>query len=409
MDLDGFKEVNDVYGHAVGDAMLRQTADRLSAAADGIFVARPGGDEFTIIADNNDQSSIAKLADRLLAAFADDFELDGHRVRQALSIGVAVYPVDGTDGETLMKNADAALYRAKAEAPGSIQFFEAKMATRLRERTALQTDLRLAIERNELLLHYQPQLKITGEIIGFEALARWHSPKRGMLPPGEFIPLAEESSLILLIGEWVLREACREAASWAKPLRISVNVSPIQFSRGDLPRLVHSVLLESGLAPGRLELEITEGVLIDDFSRAVSILRRLKSLGVQIVLDDFGTGYSSLSYLHAFPFDKIKIDRTFISDLESNRHSIAIVRAVINLGRNLKMSILAEGVESKSQHAFLLQEGCDEVQGYLTGRPLPIAEYAKLVGRQAIVYCGPVLRQPAELIQAANDRSAVTV
>jgi EAL domain-containing protein (putative c-di-GMP-specific phosphodiesterase class I) len=182
----------------------------------------------------------------------------------------------------------------------------------------------------------------------------------------------------------VLREACREAASWAKPLRISVNVSPIQFSRGDLPRLVHSVLLESGLAPGRLELEITEGVLIDDFSRAVSILRRLKALGVQIVLDDFGTGYSSLSYLHAFPFDKIKIDRTFISDLESNGNSIAIVRAVINLGRNLKMSILAEGVESKSQHAFLLQEGCDEVQGYLTGRPLPIAEYAKLVGRQAI-------------------------
>ena len=384
MDLDGFKEVNDVYGHAVGDAMLRQTADRLSAAADGIFVARPGGDEFTIIADNNDQSSIAKLADRLLAAFADDFELDGHRLRQALSIGVAVYPVDGTDGETLMKNADAALYRAKAEAPGSIQFFGAKMATRLRERTALQTDLRLAIERNELLLHYQPQLKMTGEIIGFEALARWHSPKRGMVPPGEFIPLAEESSLILLIGEWVLREACREAASWAKPLRISVNVSPIQFSRGDLPRLVHSVLLESGLAPGRLELEITEGVLIDDFSRAVSILRRLKALGVQIVLDDFGTGYSSLSYLHAFPFDKIKIDRTFISDLESNGNSIAIVRAVINLGRNLKMSILAEGVESKSQHAFLLQEGCDEVQGYLTGRPLPIAEYAKLVGRQAI-------------------------
>jgi EAL domain-containing protein (putative c-di-GMP-specific phosphodiesterase class I) len=205
-----------------------------------------------------------------------------------------------------------------------------------------------------------------------------------MVPPSEFIPLAEESSLILLMGEWVLRDACREAASWNKPLRVAINVSPIQFRHGDLPRLVHSALLESGLAPGRLELEITEGVLIDDFSRAVSILRRLKSLGVQIALDDFGTGYSSLSYLHAFPFDKIKIDRSFISDLESNHHSIAIVRAVIGLSRSLNIPILAEGVETPAQHAFLAQEGCDEVQGYLTGRPLEIADYAGVVGRKDV-------------------------
>ena len=255
---------------------------------------------------------------------------------------------------------------------------------RLRERAALQADLRSAIQHNELLLHYQPQLKMTGEITGFEALARWYSPKRGMVPPSEFIPLAEESSLILSIGEWVLRDACREAASWEKPLRIAINVSPIQFRHGDLPRLVHTVLLETGLAPGRLEIEITEGVLIGDFSRAVSILRKLKSLGVQIALDDFGTGYSSLSYLHSFPFDKIKIDRTFISELESNRHSIAIVRAVIGLCRSLNIPILAEGVETKAQHAFLAQEGCNEVQGYLTGRPLPIEDYASVIGRKKI-------------------------
>jgi diguanylate cyclase (GGDEF)-like protein/PAS domain S-box-containing protein len=384
MDLDNFKEVNDVYGHAVGDLLLRHVADRLRAGTDGLFVARLGGDEFTIISDNESRSGIRQLADRLLAAFADDFEPDGHRLRQALSIGIAMYPEDGTDAETLMKNADAALYRAKTKNTDSAQFFEAEMAVRLRERAALQADLRLAIQHNELLLHYQPQLKMTGEITGFEALARWYSPKRGMVPPSDFIPLAEESSLILLMGEWVMREACREAASWDKRLRIAINISPIQFRHGDLPSLVHSVLLETGLAPGRLELEITEGVLIDDFSRAVSILRRLKLLGVQIALDDFGTGYSSLSYLHAFPFDKIKIDRTFICDLESNRHSIAIVRAVIGLGRSLHIPILAEGVETGAQYAFLAREGCDEVQGYLTGRPREIVEYAGLVGKKLI-------------------------
>lgn len=390
MDLDGFKEVNDIYGHAVGDALLCQVADRLRANCDGIFVARLGGDEFTIIADNYTRSSVVTLIDRLLAAFATDIEFDGHRLRQALSIGVAIYPVDGTDAQTLINNADAALYRAKAEGSGSVQFFEVEMAERLRKRAALQADLKLALQRNELRLHYQPQLTMAGEITGFEALARWYSPKRGVVPPGEFIPLAEESSLILLLGEWVLREACREAASWDKPLKVAVNVSPIQFRHGDLTGLVHSVLLETGLAPGRLELEITEGVLIDDFSRAVSILRKLKSLGVQIALDDFGTGYSSLSYLHSFPFDKIKIDRTFIFDLENNRHSIAIVRAVIGLSRSLNIPILAEGVETEAQHAFLANEGCDEVQGYLTGRPDEIAEYADLVGQRGAA--DPLLR-----------------
>ena len=384
LDLDGFKEINDIYGHAVGDLLLCQVADRLRICAGDAFVARLGGDEFTIIATNVERSNMGRLTDQLLAAFVDDFEVDGHRMSQALSIGVAIYPGDGTDSKTLLSNADAALYQAKAEGSDCIKFFKAEMAMRLRERAALQADLKSAIQHEELHLHYQPQFKMTGEMTGLEALARWNSPTRGVVPPGDFIPLAEESSLILVLGEWVLREACREAASWDNPLSIAINVSPIQFRHGDLPKLIHLVLIESGLAPDRLELEITEGVLVNDFPRAVSILRRLKSLGVRIVLDDFGSGYSSLSYLHAFPFDKIKIDRTFISDLETNHHSVAIVRAVIGLGRSLKIPTLAEGVETKAQHAFLAQEGCDEVQGYLTGRPLEIADYAGVVGQKLI-------------------------
>ena len=385
IDFDRFKEINDVFGHAVGDTLLREIAHRLQAAAGGAFLARLGGDEFSLIAADGPQPMTASaLANRLLAAVADDFEIEGLRLRMGLSIGVAVYPTDGTDAKLLMNNADAALYRAKAEMRGSVQFFDREMDTRLHERRALQNDLRLAIDRGELTLHYQPQLRIAGGIIGLEALVRWQCPKRGMVAPGTFIPIAEESSLIISVGEWVLREACREAASWPQPLTIAVNVSPIQFHHGDLASFVHSILLETGLTPARLELEITEGVLINDFSRAVSILRRLKSLGVRIALDDFGTGYSSLSYLHSFPFDKIKIDRAFICDLEDNHHSMAIVRAVISLGRSLGLPVLAEGVETEIQHAFLVQEGCDEMQGYLTGRPLPIADYGELVGRQPI-------------------------
>jgi EAL domain-containing protein (putative c-di-GMP-specific phosphodiesterase class I) len=243
--------------------------------------------------------------------------------------------------------------------------------------------LKAAIDHGDIFLRYQPQKKIeSNETIGFEALARWQCAKRGMVPPDMFIRIAEDSNLIIPLGEWILREACREAASWPRPLKIAVNISPVQFHHGDLARLVHSILLETGLAPDRLELEITEGVLIDDFSRAVSILHKLKSLGVQIALDDFGSGYSSLSYLHAFPFGKIKIDRAFVGDLDHNHHSMAIVRAIITLGHSLDVPILAEGVETEVQRAFLVQEGCDEVQGYLTGRPLAIGAYAHLVGRE---------------------------
>lgn len=385
LDIDHFKEANDSHGHAVGDALLREAARRMQAAATGVFLARIGGDEFTlVVTDGAQPAAAAKIAERLLAAFEDEFQVEGYRLTLDATIGGAIYPTDGTDAKTLMINADVALYRAKSEARGSVLFFEPQMGTELQERRALELDLRSAVERDELFLHYQPQKTMSGEALGFEALVRWQCAKRGMISPGVFIPIAEESNLIVEIGERVLRKACREAASWSNPLTVAVNVSPMQFRQGDLPGLVHSVLLETGLTPARLELEITEGVLIDDFSRAVSILARLKSLGVRIALDDFGTGYSSLSYLHSFSFDKIKIDRAFIGDLESSRHSLAIVRAVIDLGHNLDVPILAEGVETGAQHASLMREGCDEVQGYLTGRPLPIADYAELVGRQAI-------------------------
>jgi diguanylate cyclase (GGDEF)-like protein len=382
-DLDHFKVVNDLFGHAIGDKLLQEIGQRLAKTAGGTFLARYGGDEFCLIASGGPQpSTAAELAERLLTAVADDFEVDGHKHRIGLSIGIAIFPTDGVDVALLMSNADAALYRAKTEGRGTIRFFEADMDKRLRDQRALQHDLRSALTNAEFTLDYQPQATIGGEIVGFEALMRWHHPSRGPVAPSTFIPLAEESGLIIAMGEWALREACREAASWPRPLQIAVNLSPVQFRHGDLPRIVHTILLETSLAPGRLELEITEGVLVDDFSRALSILRRLKALGVKIAMDDFGTGYSSLSYLQSFPFDKIKIDKTFISNLEDSAQSSTIVRAVIGLARGLNMPVIAEGVETQAQLEFLAHESCDGVQGFLIGRPRPISDHAETVGRQ---------------------------
>jgi predicted signal transduction protein with EAL and GGDEF domain len=312
-----------------------------------------------------------------------DIDCEGRKVNIGMSVGIAMFPSDGTDTVTLIRNADAALYRAKAEGRGEIRFFEAEMDRMLHDRRALQADLALSVSRNELQLFYQPQSRISGEVIGFEALLRWDHLRRGFVPPNTFIPLAEESGLINEIGEWVLREACREAASWRKPLQIAINLSPLQLRQGDFVSLVHSVLLENELTPDRLVLEITESALMDDYSRAVSILRRVKALGVRIAMDDFGTGYSSLSYLQSFPFDKIKIDQTFISNLDRNAQSAAIVRAVLALGHNLDLTTVAEGVETTEQLTILRNEGCDEIQGYLIGRPQPIEEYAAIVGRSA--------------------------
>ncbi len=383
LDLDRLKETNDVFGHALGDELLRVVSRRLSAASDGAFLARLGGDEFALIYEHARPAECAALAQRLLASVADQIEIENHKRQIGLSIGVAIFPNDGADAASLFSNADAALYRAKAEGRGSVRFFEADMDKRLRERRALVHDLRSAIGRNELVAFYQPQARIGGEVIGFEALARWRHPTRGLVLPGTFIPIAEESGLILAIGESILRQACHEASSWPRPLNISVNLSPAQFRHGDLSGLVHSVLLESGLAPHRLELEVTESVLIDDFARAASVLRRLKALGVRIAIDDFGTGYSSLLNLQSLPLDKIKIDRAFIANVDHNPQAATIVRAVIGLARGLGLPVLAEGVETEAQQAFLACEACDEMQGYLIGRPGPIEDHAGLLGRHA--------------------------
>jgi diguanylate cyclase (GGDEF)-like protein/PAS domain S-box-containing protein len=387
VDLDGLKEINDVFGHAVGDKLLIEVSRRIQDSARGGVVARLSGDEFGLIIDGKQPQAGMLLARQLAEAMANEFLIDGKSVRTGLTTGISVFPHNGSDAASLLANAGAALFRAKQKSRGSIGVFEPEMDTQIRDRRVLHQDLSLAIKNGELSLHYQPQTTsghtvAASKVIGFEALARWMHPVRGFVSPGDFIPLAEESGLIVEMGDWILREACREAASWPVPMQIAVNLSPAQFMHGDLVNLVHSILLETGLAPDRLELEITEGVLIEDFDRGVALLRRLKALGVRISMDDFGSGYSSLSYLQAFPFDKIKIDRAFVINLGKNPQSAAIVRAVIDLGHGLDMSIVAEGVETSEQLAFLAQEGCDAVQGYLLGKPAPIGQYAALVGRK---------------------------
>jgi diguanylate cyclase (GGDEF)-like protein/PAS domain S-box-containing protein len=386
VDLDGLKEINDVFGHATGDKLLIEVAHRLQDLARDGVVARLSGDEFGLIIDGKQPVAGVMLAEQLAEALAKEFQIEGKSVRTGMTTGISIFPHNGGDAASLLANAGAALFRAKAKSRGSISIYEPEMDQHLRDRRVLHQDLSLAIKNGELSLHYQPQALsrqtvASSKVTGFEALARWLHPVRGFVSPVDFIPIAEESGLIVEMGEWILREACREAASWPMPLQIAINLSPAQFMHGDLVGLVHSILLETGLAPGRLELEITEGVLIEDFDRGLALLRRLKALGVCISMDDFGSGYSSLSYLQAFPFDKIKIDRTFVINLGRNPQSAAIVRAVIGLGHGLEMSIVAEGVETQEQLGFLAEVGCDAVQGYFIGKPAPIGQYAALVGR----------------------------
>jgi diguanylate cyclase (GGDEF)-like protein len=381
VDLDDFKDVNDIFGHGAGDILLCGIVDRFQLAAEGAFLARIGGDEFGFLCETGSQpETAAALADRLLTAVVEEFEIDGQALKAGLSIGVAIYPEDGADATALLAHADAALYRAKNEGRGTARFYETVMDRRIHEQRLLHQDLRKAVAQGELELDYQPQATIDGRITGFEALVRWWHPRRGLVMPGEFIALAEQTGLIVEIGAWILREACSEAARWPHPLHIAVNLSPIQFRHGDLAQLVHETLLDSGLSPGRLELEITESVMIEDFPRAIALLRRIKALGVRIAMDDFGTGYSSLTYLQAFPFDKLKIDRSFIARLGSGHQAEEIVRAVIGLGRGLNLPIVAEGVETADQLAFLSAAGCSGVQGYLIGKPLTIDRYALVTG-----------------------------
>ena len=395
VDLDGLKEVNDVFGHATGDKLLIEVANRIQAASRGGVVARLSGDEFGLIIDGKQPVAGILLAEELAEAMSREFQIDGKSVRTGITTGISVFPHNGADAASLLANAGAALFRAKQKSRGSISLYEPEMDQQIRDRRILHQELSVAIKNGELSLFFQPQATsgrtvADSEITGFEALARWLHPVRGFVSPADFIPLAEESGLIVEMGDWILREACQEAASWPKPLQIAVNLSPAQFMHGDLVGLVHGILLETGLAPGRLELEITEGVLIEDFDRSLALLRRLKALGVRISMDDFGSGYSSLSYLQAFPFDKIKIDRAFVVNLPRNPQSAAIIRAVIGLGHGLEMSIVAEGVETLEQLEFLADEGCDAVQGFLLGRPLPIGQYPAVVGRATANVMEPV-------------------
>jgi diguanylate cyclase (GGDEF)-like protein len=381
LDLDHFKDTNDAFGEACGDAVLREVADRLRSAAAGAYLARGGGDEFTLISEGPQPTSAEALVQRIRRAINRRIRAGGKLIPTGASIGIAVFPVDGGDAATLTANADAALHRAKVDGRGTVRFFDRDTDAALRERRTLQNDLRHGIPQ-QLMLHYQPQMRIDRELIGFEALVRWRHPSRGLVAPDTFVPAAEDSGLIFALDAWVLREACGQAATWPRPLQIAVNLSPLQFRRGDLIGLVRSTLADTGLAANRLELEITESVLIDDFERAREILGGLKSLGVRIALDDFGTGFSSLSYLQSFPFDKIKIDRSFVSNLPSNERSASIVRSIIALGHGFKVPILAEGVETEEQFAFLAAEACDEVQGYLLGRPSPLQDYADLMNQR---------------------------
>jgi predicted signal transduction protein with EAL and GGDEF domain len=349
-------------------------------------VARVGGDEFIGITDQPPLPASAELvATRMRAAFADPIEIEGRALNVDLCAGIAVFPRDAEDPVSLLANADAALYRAKHDGRGAIRLFTSAMDQQLRERRALEHDLRFATERDELYLEYQCQQHRDGSITGYEALVRWRHPVRGIIPPGEFIPVAEKSGSIAQIDDWVLMEACMEAASWSSPLRIAVNVSAAQFRRENFDAQVHKALLQSGLSPSRLELEITEGVLIEDLLRAKNAMRALKRLGVLIALDDFGTGYSSLSYLEAFPLDRIKIDRSFVASLGESERALAVIRAVIGLAHGLGVPVLAEGIETDAQMSLLLHEGCDEMQGYLIGRPGPLAVEQRNVAKSPLV------------------------
>jgi diguanylate cyclase (GGDEF)-like protein/PAS domain S-box-containing protein len=374
LDLDQFKAVIDTLGHAAGDALLRAVAERLRAGLRPTDVlARFGGDEFAVLhcgLKSPDEASA--LASYICDLVARPFLIDGQAVEIATSIGVAMAPGDGVTSDLLLKNADMALYRAKEEGRRAFRFFEPGMDARARARRLLEIDLRRALPAGQFELYYQPLVSLkTGAITGFEALLRWHHPSRGMVPPAEFIPLAEEIGLIAPLGEWVLRQACAEAARWPGELKIAVNLSPVQFRTGNLTHSILTALASSGLPASRLEVEITETILLAESEANLTLLHRLRALGVSVSMDDFGTGYSSLSYLRAFPFDKLKIDRSFVSDLAAGGGCMAIVRAVTSLGLSLGISTTAEGVETSEQLEWLRNEGCTEMQGYYFSPPVP--------------------------------------
>lgn len=384
VDLDHFKLINDTLGHRIGDLLLIAIGERLKNSVDKHdTVARLGGDEFAIIHVPKDRPEGAgHLADRIMAAIDQPYDIEGQRLRLGCSIGIALAPEDGNDPDVLLSNADLALYRAKAEGRGVRRSFEPEMNARAQARRTLEADLRRALQAGQFELYYQPLCNLSsGRITGLEALLRWNHPERGIIPPADFISLAEEIGLISPIGDWVLREACSAASYWLEHISLSLNLSAVQFRGGSLVQNVMNALAMSGLRAGRLELEITETALLDDNKETMQALHQLQSIGARIVMDYFGTGYSSLSYLRKFPFDKIKIDRSFVRELPADNDSSAIVRSIINLANSIGMATTAEGVETEAQRAYLQAEGCTEAQGFLISRPLPAADLRVLLAR----------------------------
>ncbi len=380
-DLDNFKVVNDTLGHPSGDALLRDVADHLHHNLPEALVARLGGDEFAILLEElNPDTNLAVVAERVQKCFARTIVLDGQQAECSASIGIAVAPGDGGDGITLMKHADLALYRAKSEGKSTYHFFEPALDEQARQRRQAELDLRLALREGHFELNFQPLYNLKEEkLTGFEALIRWNHPERGRINPKEFIPLAEETGLILPIGEWVVREACHQASRWHGDISVAVNISPKQFAYPGLANTILQALSASGLAPSRLELEITESIFIADVEQTLATLHGLRDLGVRIALDDFGTGYSSLSYLRSFPFDKVKIDRSFVEDLSNGGNAHAVIRAITTLADALGMETLAEGVELTEQLDVLRREGCRNIQGYLFSKPVAASEVAGLL------------------------------
>jgi len=380
LDLDQFKVINDTLGHPAGDALLLEAGQRLQQAARGHFVARLGGDEFVVLQRvGEDRDAIDRLARDILVGMAQPFSVDGNELVPSTSIGIAISPDDAADGETLLRNADLALYRAKEAGRGTFAYFEASLNERAQRRRRLETDLRLALENGQFELYYQPLFDLEhNRVCSFEALLRWNHPTRGLIAPADFIPIAEDTGLIVPIGAWVVREACAQAAGWPEHIRIAVNVSPVQFHRGALQETILRALATSGLAPDRLEVEITESIFLEGSEATLKLLYSLRSLGVRVALDDFGTGYSSLSYLQSFPFDKLKIDRSFIQNLLTREGASAIVRAITELAHALNIETTAEGVEETAQLMELRAHGCSSVQGFLFAEPMTLADVDRL-------------------------------
>jgi diguanylate cyclase (GGDEF)-like protein len=386
LDLDWFKDINDTLGHWIGDALLKAVAERLSSTLrGGRTVARLGGDEFAVLLPHTSSAQKTEaLAARVISLLSQPYEIYGHHIQTGASIGIALAPHDGNDPDLLMKAADMALYAAKAAGRGTYRFFHKSMADQLRAKRQLELDLRSAIENDELELHYQPLLTVGDETIsGFEALMRWRHPTRGMVQPSEFIPLAEETGLIIELGAWALRKACAQATTWPDHLYVAVNVSPMQFRNGDLTATISTALREANLSPSRLELEITETILMQECESTVQVLHQLRAIGIRISMDDFGTGYSSLSYLRSFPLSKIKIDRAFVKDLGVTAASEVIIRSIIDIAHSLDMTTTAEGVETSEQFTRLKLLGCTEAQGFFLSRPLTADKLAGVIEESA--------------------------